>query len=73
MKLSLNEHFMILNAVFQRTAFIQRSYKRLFTSINTVVSIAKHLYNSGFLFNSYRHQIVGTFKFTTISIQNISV
>lgn len=45
-KLSLNEHFMILNAVFQRSTFVQRSCKRLLKSINTVPSIAKCLYNS---------------------------
>lgn len=59
MKLSLNEHFMRLNAVFQRSVFIHRSCKRQLALINIAffflilsppiaVFFAKHLYNSGF-------------------------
>ena len=37
-KLSLHEHFMMLNSVFQRSAFIQRLCERLLTSINIALS-----------------------------------
>lgn len=61
-KLSLNEHFVTLNAVFQRSAFIQRLCERLLTSINTALSTAKHLYNSGFNLIVTNTKYAGIFK-----------
>lgn len=61
-KLSLNEHFMMLNSVFQRSAFIQRLCERLLTSINIALSIAKLLYNSGFNLIVTNTKYAGIFK-----------
>lgn len=39
LKLTLNEHFMMLNEVFQRSAFIQRSCKKAVNLDKHVVSM----------------------------------